>query len=604
MRRLDTPNFGPSDLSALPVEVKNALDLSDVNRASFSGSSVDPSVPVGSSAPMDWSASAPGSWAAWGAGIQGGDSWSIPEDNLRKSALNWKDYFLDREKEDALRTFSGKEIQKHNQWREHAMDGTLTKTARVFLWEVFSEDPPLWLRKLVVHTRTLEFSKHSSRQRLYCPIRNEWNLIKEMDIEPLPLPPPKRFILPIHEDKLMQKAISRRPSKLSQPNIDDRPVTPAPIEPTGPSPAKAMPTSDEDCPLGLGSTPIQRADTLPANRMQLDSQPNFDDRPVTPAPIEPTDPPPAKAMPITSDEDRPIGLGSTPIQRADTLPANRMQLDDDDVQTSADVMQLDRDDCHFDRTPADVMQLDHDDHPLAQTPAKLTPVTDKSESFLSAAEQPSMTAPPGAGPLFTPFLQMARFRFGFTYPPATGEYPDHASWKGSLTDKDFNILRNKFLDNESDLDDDNELRRHLHNFMSALVDGGSLPPPSVGPQPKPPSPLSKSRVVTSVITPDAAKSKRSGTLFLLEVGRQSEDWSLYVNDASVAVECLRRQFISTRDIAMLFLRRGTPFAVAFEVTDPGFIPLASHRAEIERRHSSYVPTSKSWLFGSARLGIS
>ncbi len=47
-----------------------------------------------------------------------------------------------------------------------------------------------------------------------------------------------------------------------------------------------------------------------------------------------------------------------------------------------------------------------------------------------------------------------------------------------------------------------------------------------------------------------------------------EQWSLYVLDPTIAVECLRREFLTTRDIVVFFLRRGTPFTLAFEAKHP------------------------------------
>lgn len=62
--------------------------------------------------------------------------------------------------------------------------------------------------------------------------------------------------------------------------------------------------------------------------------------------------------------------------------------------------------------------------------------------------------------------------------------------------------------------------------------------------------------------------KKEGPIFHLWVGQKHEEWMLYVRDPSIAVECLRRRFLSTRDIVTFFVGRGSPFILAFESNRP------------------------------------
>ncbi len=89
---------------------------------------------------------------------------------------------------------------------------------------------------------------------------------------------------------------------------------------------------------------------------------------------------------------------------------------------------------------------------------------------------------PAPTPSLPPFMEMACFRYGLTYPPEMREYPDHATWEGSLSDKEFKKLRNNLLDDESYVENSKELRRHLFNFVTPLSDAkanAGRPPPAL-----------------------------------------------------------------------------------------------------------------------------
>ncbi|KLO05733.1 hypothetical protein SCHPADRAFT_987665 [Schizopora paradoxa] len=49
-----------------------------------------------------------------------------------------------------------------------------------------------------------------------------------------------------------------------------------------------------------------------------------------------------------------------------------------------------------------------------------------------------------------------------------------------------------------------------------------------------------------------------------DTGPEDHNWILIVSDVLVAVECLRRELLSTHDIVYFFLRRGTPFTIAHQ----------------------------------------
>ncbi len=81
-------------------------------------------------------------------------------------------------------------------------------------------------------------------------------------------------------------------------------------------------------------------------------------------------------------------------------------------------------------------------------------------------------------------------------------------------------------------------------------------------------------------------------IYRLRAGQQPEVWILCVQDPTVVLECLRREFNTTRDIAIFFLRRGTPFTLAFEGIHPNVPPLSPIK---QTRPSDFIPTSAHFL---------
>ncbi|KLO13014.1 hypothetical protein SCHPADRAFT_890398 [Schizopora paradoxa] len=178
--------------------------------------------------------------------------------------------------------------------------------------------------------------------------------------------------------------------------------------------------------------------------------------------------------------------------------------------------------------------------PFAPTPPPPAPI-------------PPPTPPPElALPQFDPFTEHLYFRFGFTHPEEGPAYPDLESWDGELSDADFLSLAVKFHYSESDFGGAG-LRRALYHFAQFF--------------------LEKPQNLRCLIREDAAVNvvrvnevvNTVGSLYRLRSGpQQDEEWSLLVVDASIAVECMRRQLFTTHDILNFFLRRGTPFAIGYD----------------------------------------
>ncbi len=202
------------------------------------------------------------------------------------------------------------------------------------------------------------------------------------------------------------------------------------------------------------------------------------------------------------------------------------------------------------------------------------------EHALVGPLQPAMVAPEHLDPTtpwFEPFLRYMYFRFGFTYPPVEGsDYSNIDSWKGTLSDADFLALRGKVLDEVTALDDDAvELHRHLFHFVTLLDSSVGPPAPLCDLSPTNARHVVRTRTQARVAVELAGVSQLKGAIgnkkdffYCLRAGQAQEHWSLYVLDSTVAVECLRRDFPTTRDIVFFFLRRGTPFTLAFEAKHP------------------------------------
>lgn len=175
------------------------------------------------------------------------------------------------------------------------------------------------------------------------------------------------------------------------------------------------------------------------------------------------------------------------------------------------------------------------------------------------------TSPPPGGelipllPFFDPFTEYMYFRFGFTHPQGGPLYESLPSWTGVLSDKSFYGLVGNLQYRET-VFSGVDLRKDLFHFVNYAV-GGLDPPAALWDLNA--TNETKLDPSTSLVTVDEVIA-HSGTLYRLLGGAHHPSWSLLVPDASVAVECLRRQLFTTHDILALFLRRGTPFILAYE----------------------------------------
>lgn len=164
---------------------------------------------------------------------------------------------------------------------------------------------------------------------------------------------------------------------------------------------------------------------------------------------------------------------------------------------------------------------------------------------------------PNVLPQFDPFTEYMYFRFGFTHPTDGPPYPDLESWTGALSDAEFNTLLAKLNYRDSAFADA-ELRKAVYHFTLPMIEQVDPPPGLWDLNYQNPRSLVRdaARVTVSDLTEVTARP-----LYRLQSGIEEHDWILIVQDPSIAVECLRRELLSTHDIVYFFLRRGTPFTI-------------------------------------------
>ena len=152
-------------------------------------------------------------------------------------------------------------------------------------------------------------------------------------------------------------------------------------------------------------------------------------------------------------------------------------------------------------------------------------------------------------PWYDPFLEYMYFRFGFTYPQEGPDYGDHAQWRGSLTDEELLTIRSHMLDTQSNLASPPIMRRHLFHFVKMLNSDDGPPASLWDLNPMNHRHLNRVNAPVTVDVVDAPESSEGGlkanSVFSLQAGQNQEGWRLYVRDPLVAVECLRREFVST-----------------------------------------------------------
>lgn len=173
----------------------------------------------------------------------------------------------------------------------------------------------------------------------------------------------------------------------------------------------------------------------------------------------------------------------------------------------------------------------------------------------------------------TMFLDVVRLRYGFNplqRVPAYANHPKFDRTMGCLK------LRRFFQDATSKNDwKDDDTERHLQNFYHFLNNAESPPYYLWDLSPEHPrylgNTVSSVQIAVHACTVDggfACSDHRRNLFSLSVVGGEPCPWNLFVEDPSVAVECLRCDFKSTLEIAKAFLLRGTPFYTAAEIPAP------------------------------------
>ncbi|KLO10305.1 hypothetical protein SCHPADRAFT_892459 [Schizopora paradoxa] len=193
-----------------------------------------------------------------------------------------------------------------------------------------------------------------------------------------------------------------------------------------------------------------------------------------------------------------------------------------------------------------------DEHyPVAQAPLEQPHLDLVEDVQMGAGGQAALL------PHYDPLLEHMYFRYGFTYPEEGPPYPDSETWQGSLSDDEFRALISKVRYLEAEFAD-TSLRRALYHFTEALILQHHPPVALWDLQHQNARRLDSNaaRVVVEVISPDS--------YFRLRSGDENHIWHLVISDLLTAVECLRRELLSTHDMINFFLRRGTPFAIAYE----------------------------------------
>lgn len=162
-----------------------------------------------------------------------------------------------------------------------------------------------------------------------------------------------------------------------------------------------------------------------------------------------------------------------------------------------------------------------------------------------------------------------RLRFGFD-PCLNADYHNHPKF---VEGEDLMRLRRDFQDTVSECPtNDRQFERHLQNFACFLKDHADVKktaenPPSCLWDLSPDHPRYLGNRSTSLVifysaclvNGDAFNPKSARTLYSLSVEGTQPAWTLFVEDSSIALECLRGEFKSTNDIARTLLLRGTPF---------------------------------------------
>lgn len=516
------------------------------------------------------------------------------------------DFFRKRDKEDAAASGS---VSKHLEFMKRARYADKPeKKAKVVLWVNADEEMPgHWHRINLTHTKVTEWEKHEPHERTFCERRNEWNLCKAMG-EGL-YTPETRFISdksmgsydiaemtdwlrPYRRHKLYKSSVAEVPSSDTEDHSDAR----APLLPPQPelselnenlapplvlhpnshqqteaiSPPPSPPPQQQTCRSlsasvngekatlsgdGIGNKGVSAAGSVTATDLRLES---FREPPAV-AFVRSPDAASSDSLLPEAAQDKVLLSLNTSEERRVFAPLD----DDGDAMGPYDLIcnRMDEPSLHHDAP--DVDMLDYS----AAEPHQGTMVADCSSGDSAVPDVRRLLE----APMFDPFLDYMFYRYGFIYPPKGPEYQDDATWKGALSDSDLRAMRSDLLDAETPLFHSDDVHRDFYHFFLAL---SSTEDPSASLWDL--STSNGSQLVRSdvPVRVEVVKSiVEDQVLYRLQAGQKQEDWLLYVEDASVAVECLRRRFTSTRDIVTHFLFKGTPFVRAFQASPPSNLTL-------------------------------
>lgn len=559
------------------------------------------------------------------------------------NVYHWLDFFSEREVATSL-TFV-KRLNDSEYLRRRYNATVLTKYKKgtsVYLWEPFSGNPPLWRRrKIEGELKNDKWDEHEPHERVYCEFRDEWDLCKPMT-EGMPPPPERTFrppceldsesiVKPVPDQALRPYLIhplwlKRHPVHVQPKHVQRTPDHEYPSHPLQPmstslprhhSPLPARPhlVSSRVGPLRhndsylLSSSRMGDSPPQPGHSLQHGQRPSYlniyhSQR----QPLFDSGHPPRKKTCLSSPqpecmshvESHPTPTAPSPTTGPTletpppTLAARKRKRAISDADSDG-VVSLDENFSDEDSLDEDYCKDPECSQLRAIEGGEMSAVIPSQNAPFGAVmpEPPSMTTTTDAIQ-FEPFLEYMYFRYSFTYPPQGLAYASFGGWKGSLSDAGLHMLRGKLLDQETALGTPDELRRHLFHFVVSLSTNGSPPSSLWDLSPQNDSRLVRSDAKVKVEIVDAVEFEgKLGTLYRLHAGQERSNWTLYVRDAMVAIECLRRGFVTTRDIVVFFLRRGTPFTMGFESVGlnahPRTIRLASART------ADFAPTPEIFI---------